>query len=137
MLIYSYPAVSSGINMSSDLILRCAKHPNIAGVKHTDHDLGKMAREAGAGDLGSPFTILGGATDYLLGTLAVGAKGGITGMSNVCPRACAKAYDLAVAGDTAGALKIGAIISKSEWSLMKGNILGTKVSCGSRFMDRG
>jgi dihydrodipicolinate synthase/N-acetylneuraminate lyase len=31
--------------MDSDLILRLSAHPNIAGVKHTDHDVGKMCRE--------------------------------------------------------------------------------------------
>jgi dihydrodipicolinate synthase/N-acetylneuraminate lyase len=31
--------------MDSDLIVRLSAHPNIAGVKHTDHDVGKMCRE--------------------------------------------------------------------------------------------
>ena len=26
--------------------MKLAKHPNIAGIKHTDHDIGRMAREA-------------------------------------------------------------------------------------------
>ena len=32
--------------MSSDVIIQVGHHPNVAGVKHTDHDLGKMARES-------------------------------------------------------------------------------------------
>jgi 4-hydroxy-2-oxoglutarate aldolase len=48
LLIYSYPAVSSGINMDTDLLMDLAKHPNIYGAKHTDHDVGKMTREASA-----------------------------------------------------------------------------------------
>lgn len=32
--------------MSTDLIGRIARHPNVAGVKHTDHDIGKVARLA-------------------------------------------------------------------------------------------
>lgn len=31
--------------MDTDLICRLARHPNIVGVKHTDHDVGRIARE--------------------------------------------------------------------------------------------
>jgi hypothetical protein len=48
IIIYSYPAVCAGINMSSDVIIRVGQHPNVAGVKHTDHDIGKIARESRA-----------------------------------------------------------------------------------------
>lgn len=58
VLIYSYPAVCSGINMDTDLIGRLARHPNIAGVKHTDHDIGKIAREAAMADIGCTFLYL-------------------------------------------------------------------------------
>ena len=75
----------------------------------------------------APFTILGGATDYLLGCLAVGGKGAITGMSNVAPRACAKVYELFLAGKQAEALSLAGEISKAEWGMGKGGILGTKV----------
>jgi dihydrodipicolinate synthase/N-acetylneuraminate lyase len=44
--------------MDTDLILRLAKHPNIAGVKHTDHDIGKIAREAAVKDIGCRSTSL-------------------------------------------------------------------------------
>lgn len=71
--------------------------------------------------------MLGGATDYLLGALAVGGEGAITGMANACPRACLKAYELAKTGKHAEALKLGGLISRAEWSLGKGGLLGTKV----------
>lgn len=40
--------------MDTDLICRLARHPNIAGVKHTDHDVGRIARET-AQSLGNAF----------------------------------------------------------------------------------
>ncbi|WWD17988.1 hypothetical protein CI109_102434 [Kwoniella shandongensis] len=129
VIIYSYPGVCSGINLDTDLICRLARHPNIAGVKHTDHDVGRIAREtafAKANDFGSPFTILGGATDYLLGALAVGGQGAITGMANVAPRVCAKAFELAKAGKLEEALEYAGAISTAEWGMGKGGILGTK-----------
>ena len=30
--------------MDSDLLIRIGAHANVHGVKHTDHDVGKMAR---------------------------------------------------------------------------------------------
>ncbi|WVQ71040.1 hypothetical protein IAR50_000565 [Cryptococcus sp. DSM 104548] len=129
IIIYSYPGVCSGINMDTDLICRLARHPNIAGVKHTDHDVGRIARETAASKknaFGSPFTILGGATDYLLGALAVGGQGAITGMANVAPRVCAKAFELAQAGKHEEALELAGAISTAEWGMGKGAILGTK-----------
>ncbi|KAK8865827.1 hypothetical protein IAR55_000975 [Kwoniella newhampshirensis] len=129
IIIYSYPGVCSGINLDTDLICRLARHPNIAGVKHTDHDVGRIAREtafAKAHAFGSPFTILGGATDYLLGALAVGGQGAITGMANVAPRVCARAFELAQAGKHEEALEYAGAISVAEWGMGKGAILGTK-----------
>lgn len=32
--------------MDTDLVGRLAQHPNIAGIKHTDHEVGRIAREA-------------------------------------------------------------------------------------------
>ncbi|WRT63967.1 uncharacterized protein IL334_000894 [Kwoniella shivajii] len=129
IIIYSYPGVSSGIQLDTDIICRLAKHPNILGVKHTDHDVGRIAREtafAKTHDFGSPFTILGGATDYLLGALAVGGQGAITGMANVAPRVCARAFELGVQGKIEEALKYAGAISQAEWGMGKGAILGTK-----------
>jgi 4-hydroxy-2-oxoglutarate aldolase len=75
----------------------------------------------------APFTVLGGATDYLLGALAVGGKGAITGMANVAPRVCAKVFELHKLGKMDEALELAGSISRAEWSLGKGGILGTKV----------
>ncbi|OXG52197.1 dihydrodipicolinate synthetase family protein [Cryptococcus neoformans] len=129
IIIYSYPGVCSGINMDTDLICRLARHPNIVGVKHTDHDVGRIARETAqslSNAFGSPFTILGGASDYLLGTVAVGGQGAITGMANVAPRVCVKAFELARAGRYEEALQYARVISTAEWGMGKGAILGTK-----------
>lgn len=76
--------------------------------------------------MAAPFTILGGATDYLLGALVVGGKGAITGIANVAPRCCARAYELFLAGRTTEALEFASEISKAEWGMGKTAILGTK-----------
>lgn len=76
----------------------------------------------------APFTVLGGASDYLLGGLAVGGKGAITGMANVAPRVCLRAFELYQAGRAEEAMKYASAISTGEWAMGKGGILGTKVS---------
>ncbi|CAE6370416.1 unnamed protein product [Rhizoctonia solani] len=127
ILVYSYPGVCSGLDMSSELIAELATHPRIVGIKHTDHNLGKIARLASLKPtFNSEFTVFGGASDYLLAALAVGAQGAITGMANVTPRACVKAMDLWRAGKHDEARELAGAISRGEWALGKGWVTGTK-----------
>ncbi|CAE6491643.1 unnamed protein product [Rhizoctonia solani] len=127
ILVYSYPGVCSGLDMSSELIAELATHPRIVGIKHTDHNLGKIARLASLKPtFNSEFTVFGGASDYLLAALAVGAQGAITGMANVTPRACVKAMDLWRAGKQDEARELAGAISRGEWALGKGWVTGTK-----------
>ncbi|TIC63825.1 hypothetical protein E3Q01_03120 [Wallemia mellicola] len=125
VLIYSFPAVTSGINLSSDTIARLAKHKNIVGIKQTDHDVGKMARLTELRETNN-FAVFAGASDYLLGALAVGAEGSITGAANFAPELVAslqKAYDN---GDQALALKLQRKLAHLEGSVMKGGIPAIK-----------
>ncbi|CUA76608.1 putative 4-hydroxy-2-oxoglutarate aldolase, mitochondrial [Rhizoctonia solani] len=127
ILVYSYPAVCSGLDMSSELIAELATHPRIVGIKHTDHNLGKIARLTSLKPtFNSEFSVFGGASDYLLSALAVGAQGAITGMANVTPRACVKAMDLWRAGKQDEARELAGAISRGEWALGKGWVTGTK-----------
>ncbi|KAG8907340.1 Vacuolar protein sorting-associated protein 29 [Tulasnella sp. 403] len=90
VLVYSYPGVASGLELSSLSIARLAKHKNIVGIKQTDHSVGKMARIT---HQNPGFCVFGGATDYLIGALAVGVHGAITGLGNVFPKACVHLYN--------------------------------------------
>jgi 4-hydroxy-2-oxoglutarate aldolase len=63
-----------------------------------------------------------------LAAAAYGASGAITGLANIAPRVCAKAFELAKAGKAAEALELAQEISTAEWAFGRGNILGTKVS---------
>ncbi|KAG7783275.1 hypothetical protein KL910_005342 [Ogataea haglerorum] len=78
VLIYNFPAVAGGIDMSSDLILRIAgKAPNVAGCKLTCASVAKLARVAQ-----SPLRII------------VGAQGAITGVPNFAPKTCQELWEL-------------------------------------------
>lgn len=43
VIIYNYPAVCQGLDLSVNLLVELSKHPNIIGVKGTDGNVGKMA----------------------------------------------------------------------------------------------
>jgi len=123
ILIYSWPGASSGLEVTSDGVARLAKHPNIAGIKQTDHNVGKMARNV---HQNPGFAVLGGASDYLIGALAVGAHGSITGIANFVPRVVLKLYDLFKQGKLAEATKLQGEVSAGEWSIMSGGIPSCK-----------
>ena len=128
VLIYSYPAVSGGIDMDTDLLSTLAKHDNIVGIKHTDHSLSKQTRLASLRHTFGTFSVLGGASDYLLASLSVGAQGCITGMGNVAPRTVMRAYNAFRAGELDEARNLAGEIAHGEWALGKGSINGVKVS---------
>lgn len=43
IVIYNYPGVCQGIDLSINLLVKLSKHKNIVGVKGTDGNVGKMA----------------------------------------------------------------------------------------------
>ncbi|KAF9511031.1 hypothetical protein BS47DRAFT_1299428 [Hydnum rufescens UP504] len=125
VLIYSYPTASGGLEVTADSIQRLAKHPNIVGVKQTDHNVAKMARNAYKTDPAT-FSVLAGATDYLIGALAVGAKGAITGLGNIAPRLSLRLFDLWESGQLSEARELQGLVASGEWALLQAGIPGIK-----------
>ncbi|KIO26648.1 hypothetical protein M407DRAFT_24092 [Tulasnella calospora MUT 4182] len=139
VLIYSFPAVSSGLELPSESIHRLARHENIVGIKQTDHNVGKMSRIA----YQNPgFAVFAGASDYFLGALAVGVHGAITGIGNVFPKLVIDFYNqcLTVFGPnpSSGASLAEAIrklqvyqgqLSVAETVIISGGIPSTKYAC--------
>ncbi|KAA6415803.1 MAG: dihydrodipicolinate synthetase [Lasallia pustulata] len=54
VLVYNYPAATSGTDLDSDALASLAAHPNIAGCKLTCGNTGKLARLAAATDAATP-----------------------------------------------------------------------------------
>lgn len=73
------------------------------------------------------FKVFGGGSDYLIGALAVGAHGAITGLANVTPRLVIKLLKLYDEGKMDEALELQGQISAAEWALLAGGIPGIKV----------
>ena len=132
ILIYNYPAVVAGIDLSSDIIIKLAKHPNIVGCKLTCGNTGKLSRIATATnaatptDAGSQFMCMGGSADFTLQTLIVGGSGVICGVGNIAPKACIRIVQLFAEGKLAEAKKVQAVVARGDWAAIAGGILGTK-----------
>lgn len=139
IIIYNYPAAVAGIDLSSDVISKLSKHPNIVGCKLTCGNTGKLARIAAATnaatptEAGSNFMCMGGSADFTLQTLIVGGSGVICGIGNVAPKACVKVVDLFAAGKLSEAKKLQAVVARGDWAAISGGIVGTKSALESYF----
>jgi 4-hydroxy-2-oxoglutarate aldolase len=113
--------------LSSDQILKLAKHPNIVGVKLTCGNIGKMCRivpEVSADE----FAVFAGLVDALVPSIVAGASGAIAGLCNLAPNTVVRAYRLAKARpDSKELAKIQKLMSDADAIVTKtGVIAGTK-----------
>jgi dihydrodipicolinate synthase/N-acetylneuraminate lyase len=128
LLVYNFPAAASGRDLSSDTILRIAKHPNVAGVKLTCGNTGKLARIAA--DCPEGFFVGGGSADFILQGAVVGANGTISGLANLAPRACARIISLFNQGKLREARELQARVAKGDWVAIQTGFVGVKAALG-------
>ena len=139
IILYNYPGAVAGIDMDSDLLIRIAKHPNIAGTKFTCGNTGKLTRVALATNAKTPFSegsgymAFGGMCDFTAQTLISGGSGIIAGGANVMPKFCVKVWDLYTQGKREQAFELQKTLSKCDWVLTKAAIAGTKSAIQSYF----
>ncbi|KAG0163993.1 NADPH-cytochrome P450 reductase [Apophysomyces sp. BC1034] len=93
IIIYNYPGVCQGLDISVDVLVELSKHKNVIGVKGTDGNIGKIGYLAQHTDP-SEFALLAGSADFFLPALTVGAVGVIAGLANIMPRACIEIQQL-------------------------------------------
>ncbi|KAL2756075.1 hypothetical protein ACRALDRAFT_2123009 [Sodiomyces alcalophilus JCM 7366] len=153
VLVYNFPGVCSGLDLSSDVIIALADHPNIVGVKLTCGNTGKLARiaaatsttttlptspskkttqsthaAADAATTQQPFRTFGGSVDFTLQTLVVGGQGIIGGTANIAPRACVRLMDLWERGELAEARELQAIVARGDWTAIQGGFVSVKAA---------
>ena len=80
-----FPAVTNGVDMSSDVMSELAQHPNIVGTKLTCGNAGKVTRLSYR-YTPQQFSVYAGSSDWLLPCLIGGGVGCVTGMGNVFPK---------------------------------------------------
>ncbi|KAI1435239.1 hypothetical protein GGR50DRAFT_342308 [Xylaria sp. CBS 124048] len=132
VLIYNFPAACGGLDLSSDVIISLAQHPNIHGVKLTCGNTGKLARVV-AGTKDTKFRTFGGSADFTVQTLAVGGHGIIGGLGNVAPTACLEVFKLWENGHQEGARSLQEIVARGDWTAIQGGFISVKVALQKYF----
>lgn len=127
VVIYNFPGVSQGIDLSSDQLLKLSKHPNIVGVKLTCGNIGKMCRMAPELNR-DEFAMFSGAVETFVPSLMAGASGAIAGLCNLAPKTAVRAFELATTGaDKKELYKIQKLMSDADALVTKtGVVSGTK-----------
>jgi len=134
IIIYNFPGAVGGLDLSSDVIVKLAEHPNIVGVKLTCGNTGKLNRVAAATrklsknrDRHNPdFLVLGGSADFSIQALVAGGHGILAGLANIAPKACIKTISLYNEGKTEAAQDMQDVISQGDWTAIQGGVVGVK-----------
>ncbi|KAH7085212.1 hypothetical protein BKA63DRAFT_499200 [Paraphoma chrysanthemicola] len=106
-VIYNFPGVTNGVDIDSNTLAELAhKNPGkIVGVKLTCGSVAKITRLTAELPSDS-FSTYAGQSDFLIGSLAVGSAGCISGFSNIFPKTISKIYDLYTSGKIQEALDL-------------------------------
>jgi 4-hydroxy-tetrahydrodipicolinate synthase len=116
LFIYNIPQTVK-VKMTLEATLQLAREGTVSGIKDSQNDLQWFRSLASAirqeGRESEFRLFLGTRTLIDLGILA-GAHGAIPANSNVVPRACAMAYESAMAGDWAGARSAQALATRYD-----------------------
>ncbi|KAI0505521.1 mitochondrial putative 4-hydroxy-2-oxoglutarate aldolase [Xylaria bambusicola] len=137
IIIYNYPGAVNGLDLSSDIILTLAQHPNIVGVKLTCGNTGKLNRIASAvreatftqkgNDSVNPgFLVLAGSADFTIQSLIAGGHGILAGLANIAPKACIKTFELYKEGKMEEAQKMQEVVSRGDWTAIQNGVVGVK-----------
>jgi 2-keto-3-deoxy-L-rhamnonate aldolase len=133
ILIYNFPGVTGGIDISSDTVLRLAKaHSNIVGVKLTCGNVGKLQRISSGIPTGT-FAPFGGKSDFFLPALLAGSHGVIAALANVAPKAHVTLLKLYTNGDLKAAQELQVKLSNADWALSKVGVTGVKAVVAHSF----
>jgi 4-hydroxy-2-oxoglutarate aldolase len=134
IIIYNFPGAVGGLDLSSDIIIQLAEHPNIVGVKLTCGNTGKLNRVAAATrkasknrDSSNPdFLVLAGSADFSIQALVAGGHGILAGLANIAPKACIKTIELYNQGKVAEAQAMQDIVAEGDWTAIQAGVVGTK-----------
>jgi len=97
VILYQVPPRFSTLDLATGLITTLAEHENIVGLKDSRGDLELVGRLV---DACSPdFQVLVGSGAHLYASLEIGATGGILGVANLLPGACASLITAYEKGD--------------------------------------
>lgn len=139
LIIYNFPGAVGGLDLSSDIIVKLAAHPNVVGVKLTCGNTGKLNRVAAATrrlsksrDPHNPeFLVLAGSADFSIPALAGGGHGILAGLANIAPKACIRTIELYRQGKYEDAQDLQEVVSQGDWTAIQGGVVGVKSGLAS------
>lgn len=100
IVLYNVPSFT-GLNLTPDVVLELAPHPNIIGIKDSEGDMAQLQEIC---RLAPPdFSVVTGAGGLILAALSVGAQGGILAVANVGFDLCADVVEAFERGDLVAA----------------------------------
>ncbi|UNI24561.1 4-hydroxy-2-oxoglutarate aldolase [Purpureocillium takamizusanense] len=136
VVIYNYPPVAGGIDLTSDDIVDIATTaPNVRGVMLSCGNVGKVSRVTSL--LDDSFRTLAGFIDFLLPSVAVGSSGAISPIPNVLPAFAMELWrstqNLNTPQDWARARRLQEQASSAEAELLTGGVAGVKYLLNQQF----
>ena len=118
--IYIYNLPCCAVNdILPESVAELAKLPNICGIKNTQGDILRMTTLLRK--VPEDFTVIMGEDQALMSALALGAKGAVSGTSNMIPEVFVSMYDAVCAGDLKTAAHCQQQISE-VFELMHGSV---------------
>lgn len=111
--------MTAGIDLGVDILSQLAPHPNIAGVKLTCANAGKVTTLT-AQFPPDQFAVFSGQSDWLTPCLIGGGVGCVTGIGNVFPKSVSQLYRLWQAGKIEEARKLQSLVALAESACKKG-----------------
>lgn len=130
ILLYNFPGVTNGVDLSAQTLVKLSSHPNIVGCKLACGDVGKMTfLSEYAGNLRpatGDFKVFAGSTDFAVAAYAAGAAGAITTIANLFPYTIVALWKALGAGNLSRARRLQAIVTRAEISINAGFIPATR-----------
>jgi len=140
-MVYNFPTVTAGQNLTSNVISKLAEHPNIVGTKLSCGDIGKLHRltmkyrvnSPGANEFGD-FATFPGKSDVYLAGLTMSSYGIIGALVNLAPKVHVKLWELFKAGKMQEAIKMQEVLSAADEAVSRvGGIGAMKIACKEYF----
>lgn len=127
IIIYNYPGVQNGIDLTYDSYLTLSEHENIVGCKLTHYNFPLYTLLCQSPQLkANNFRNLAGVGQVLLPGLSVGVEGCIDGFSNIFPKSMVKIFTDYGAGNIAEAQELQGLVTLVNEMTAVLNILGLK-----------
>jgi 4-hydroxy-tetrahydrodipicolinate synthase len=104
VIMYNVPG-RTGQNLTPELVMELARHPNIFGIKEASGDIGQISRII-EGTLDEEFVVVSGDDNLTFPILALGGSGVISVAANVEPGRMVAMFDAFCEGDFETALDL-------------------------------